>query len=155
MLDAGWNLGTYKASKEWQCRTLCCKDCNECYLVSEINQKQNVVHLRLFLQRRGVGKDRRALDDMSLARNLWFDLVCNKGDLSFEQQIDFGIETPVHYAALQFAGLDEYMLDRVQGDGKAITNLVRAATDDQLVIEFKTPWDGVIEREEANREGQQ
>ena len=59
-------------------------------------------------------------------------------------EIDYGIDTYTHFVALRFAvqaGLTAYDLDRVAGDGPAITCLVRSVPHQPYFIKYETIWD--------------
>jgi hypothetical protein len=60
--------------------------------------------------------------------------------------VDFGLNTQGHYAAMQDAvreGLTAYELDRVLGNGRAITTLVAFATHYHRpqAVQFSTSYD--------------
>jgi hypothetical protein len=60
--------------------------------------------------------------------------------------VDFGLDTSDHYAAMQRAvkqGLTAYELDRILGNGQAITRLVAFASPDRQFrhIKFATAYD--------------
>ncbi|MCR9296503.1 MAG: hypothetical protein NXI32_27650 [bacterium] len=67
---------------------------------------------------------------------------------SLATMVDFGIETNKHYVALQNAtsnGVTAYDLDRVLGDGPAITWLVSGAIrENHPHIQFRTAYDGLV-----------
>ncbi len=62
--------------------------------------------------------------------------------------VDFGIDTARHLGALQNAvrfGFTAYELDRVMGDGSAITKLVNATPKQPYgFVEFRTVYDGLL-----------
>lgn len=132
-----------------------CDSCNACYLVvAEGSGDPVVILLRKFRgelilpskfdERRGEGLDRRFLDNHTMADGLMVALAAD-GWPAHAQVVEFGIQSSLHYDALQEAarlGVSAYEFDRVLGDGKAITELVRAVTTDtQLHVEFETPYD--------------
>lgn len=87
----------------------------------------------------------RPLHDMVLAEEL---VECLKNDRwpSRATTVDYGIATPSHLGALQSAhwgGCNVYDLDRVLGDGKAITQLVQAVQEQCYPdVRFFTVYDG-------------
>ena len=58
---------------------------------------------------------------------------------------DFGIDSSAHYMALKHAvrtGITAYELDRVMGDGPAITQLVQGVPSQPCrFVRFRTLWD--------------
>jgi hypothetical protein len=57
---------------------------------------------------------------------------------------DFGIKTTAHLAALQETRATAYDLDRVLGDGQAITQLVRMGAGNRFKhVHFETPTTGI------------
>ena len=87
----------------------------------------------------------RPLHDMVMAEEL---VECLKNDRwpSKATTVDFGIATPSHLGALQSAfwgGCNVYDLDRVMGDGRAITQLVQAVPEQRFPdVRFFTVYDG-------------
>jgi hypothetical protein len=82
-----------------------------------------------FSIKRGPHPDQRPLDDLAMAEHL---VECLFLDVwpSNATVFDFGIESSRHLGALQqavYVGATAYDLDRVMGNGWAITELVRAA----------------------------
>ncbi|MDC0935063.1 hypothetical protein OAS39_02170 [Pirellulales bacterium] len=122
-----------------------CDQCSDCFLVvADGSGDPAVILLRTFNQRRGEGPARRRLDDRGKAERLIAALTVD-GWPSPGEVVDFGIRSSLNYDALQSAirlGVSSYELDRVQGDGKAISELIRAVTPDPLLhVEFETPYD--------------
>ncbi|REJ90721.1 MAG: hypothetical protein DWQ35_16095 [Planctomycetota bacterium] len=101
-----------------------------------------------FHLKRGDGLHQRPLDDVSMASRLVESLVQDTWP-SPATIVDFGIDTDRHLGALQHAvhqGCAIYDLDRVMGDGPAITQLVRAfAHYPYGRIEFRTAYDEVAD----------
>jgi hypothetical protein len=127
-------------------RTLKCGTCSECYLHVHRGKDSWLIHLRDFLARRGGAAEQRPLDDRAMAEHL-FRACVNDEFPSAAACVDFGLNSPMKYAAMQYAvkeGIGPYELDRVHGDGKAITELVAFATARyrQLRnVQFTTPYD--------------
>ena len=126
--------------------TACCEACQEFFLLLAVNDppKRVPIQLRQFDQRRGDGPGRRPLDDLGMAKRLKQDLFLDLWP-SLATTTDFGIRDTEHYAALKeavFRGVTAYELDRVLGDGQAITQLVRATAGDSYPhVEFETSYD--------------
>lgn len=105
-----------------------------------------VIHLADFHVKRGDAAGQRPLDDRSMAQRL---VECLVDDVwpSPATIVDFGIDSPQHLGALQHAvrsGCTAYDLDRVMGDGPAITRLVRGfAQQPYGHVEFATLYDAV------------
>jgi hypothetical protein len=61
------------------------------------------------------------------------------------QAVDFGIQQESHFRAMRFAlemGVNAYVLDRVMGDGRALTTLVASLPRSPFAqTVFETPWD--------------
>ena len=126
-------------------RTVRCEACLQCALIKSSPLIRTVIPLRSFHLTRGVGSMLRPLHDMVLAEEL---VECLKHDRwpSKATTVDFGIATPSHLGALQSAywgGCNVYDLDRVLGDGKAITQLVQAVREQRYRdVRFFTVYDG-------------
>jgi len=62
--------------------------------------------------------------------------------------VDWGISSPRHYEGLQSlvvrGGADEYLLDRVIGDGPAITCVVQGVLDRSVPIVYRTFYDAFV-----------
>ncbi len=160
--EIGIGLEPDKPWKEWTCFTLRCTDCDECYLVIKWDRRPaGVIHLRDFLKRRGDGPGHRPLNEMSMAKNLSRAMLKQHERISPATLLDFGIRTKEQFTALMRAvhiSANSFMLDRVLGDGKAITALVRYISKGEITTEFVTPWDALYEMkewQETNCEGQQ
>lgn len=132
-----------------------CSTCRRCWLLIFHPQFQVEIALRDFHRRRGDGPY-RPLDDESLATKLVEHLFLDTWP-SPATVMDWGIETGSHYGALQHAVLSScvtaYELDRVAGDGPAITRLVRAVPEQPYRdIEFRTAWDAFAGLDEDEAE---
>lgn len=129
-----------------QALTLACSTCRRCWLLVIHPQFQVGIALRDFHCKRGDGPFQRPLDDLSMATRLVEHLVLDTWP-SPTTVMDWGIETGGHYGALQHAvrsGVTAYELDRVVGDGPAITRLVRAVPEQPFDdVEFRTAWDAL------------
>jgi hypothetical protein len=58
--------------------------------------------------------------------------------------VDFGLDSPAHYAALQYAvrhGVTAEQLDAALGSGKAITALCDAVDGQPYHLDFETSYD--------------
>jgi hypothetical protein len=134
-------------SGEFESQTLKCETCEECYLYVRRGTASALVHLRDFLEKRGDEPDQRSLADCKMAQKLTTAMLSDEWP-SAATCVDFGLNSQEHYAAMQRAvkeGLTSYELDRVLGDGKAITRLVAFACHekDRCTIEFSTPYDAL------------
>ncbi len=134
-------------------KTAACTRCKCCWLLIERRDFAATVALADFHLKRGEGPNRRPLDDVTMATNLVDDLIRDQWP-SMATAMDFGIDSGRHLAALQYAvgaGVMAYDLDRVIGDGPAITRLVRSIPGqpyDDVV--FQTPYDDVDWEEECD-----
>ncbi len=105
---------------------------------------RTVIPLKDFHLKRGVGCTLRPIDEMEMAEEL---VECLKNDRwpSIAAVVDFGIDSPSHLGALQSAywsGCNVYDLDRVLGDGNAITQLVQAVPEQRYPdVRFVTVYD--------------
>ena len=135
--------------------TLACSICRRCWLLVLHPRFQVEIALREFHRKRGDGPFQRALDEMSLATRLVEHLILDTWP-SRATVMDWGIDTGNHYGALQHAvrsGVTAYELDRVVGDGPAITRLVRAVPEQPYGdVEFRTAWDDFSWPEEDEAE---
>ena len=124
--------------------TLQCVACHRCYLVTNGASGQVSIALRDFHLRRGDGDEQRPLSDLAMAEQLVQDLRADRWPSS-ATVIDFGIGSPVHLGALQHAvacGVTAYELDRVLGDGAAITALVQSVLQQPYPeVTFDTAYD--------------
>jgi len=130
---------------QFSSRTVKCETCGECYLHVSRGGRSAEIHLCDFLSRRGDAPERRTLDDRAMAEGVIRAMVSDEWP-SAAACTDFGLDTPEHYAAMQRAvsqGLTSYELDRVLGDGRAITTLVDFASRDKRLaaVQFSTPYD--------------
>lgn len=107
---------------------------------------QQLILLSDFHLKRGDGPERRPLNDLTMATQLVECLVRDEWP-STATVFDFGIDSTSHLGALQFAvrkGITAYDLDRVMGDGPAITQLVRSIPGQPYgAIRFKTAYQGL------------
>ncbi len=82
-----------------------------------------------------------------MATRLYEDLLLDRWPNS-AAILDYGIDSSSHLGALQYAvrgGVTPYELDRVIGDGPAITELVRTPSAQPYgFVEFRTVWDGAF-----------
>lgn len=129
-----------------------CIVCGYCYLCAVHPEFEVLIWLRDFHRKRGDGPGQRPRDDLRMATGLVECLVCDCWP-SPAAIVDFGIDRPSHLGALQYAvhsGVTAYELDRVLGDGPAITRLVRAIPDQPYQIEFRTSYDLLAKSEEED-----
>lgn len=125
-------------------QTVRCIQCGRCALIKSSLIIRTVIPLVDFHLKRGSGFKKRPLDDLSMAEGL---VECLRNDCwpSMATVSDFGIDTFSHLGALQsahWAGCNVYDLDRVLGDGRAITQLIRAVPEQRYPdVEFFTTWD--------------
>jgi len=118
-------------------QTLRCIQCGRARLVIRHREFELTIPLSDFHLERGPGLDQRPVSDLKMATNLWHRLVAREIP-SRAQQVDFGIDSSEHVEALHHAtvwGILPYELDRVIGDGPAITALVNGIP--------KTPYPGI------------
>jgi hypothetical protein len=124
--------------------TLQCINCKLCSL--EIWQPEFAlsISLRDFHLKRGDGPDQRPLCDLSMASEL-VECLRTLNRPSLATLVDFGIDHSLHYAALRkavLAGVSAYDLDRVLGDGPAITALVNGALGRKHAqVQYQTAYD--------------
>jgi len=125
-------------------RTEQCRDCGYCSLVIDRRPEPVLIRLCDFHRTRGDDYDQRPFHELRMAEQL---VNCLTHDVwpSSAAVVDFGIATDRHRDALQHAvrtGFSAYDLDRVTGEGPAITQLVRAAPGQQYAdLEFRTAYD--------------
>ena len=128
--------------------TTFCPECGHYSLCVLRRGHCHVIHLAGFHLRRGDAPGQRPLDDLSMARRL---VQCLIDDIwpSPATIVDFGIDSPQHLGALQHAvrsGCTAYDLDRVMGDGPAITHLMHSfGRHPYCRVEFATAYDAVAE----------
>ena len=126
--------------------TAICRDCQHASLMMEPPQFSACVYLCDFHLKRGDVPQGRAFDDLGSATRLYEDLMNDRWPSS-AIELEFGIDSSDHLNALRYAvcaGVTAYDLDRVTGDGPAITNLVRSVScQPYLSIVFVTIWDGI------------
>jgi hypothetical protein len=94
----------------------------------------------------------RPLGDLYMATRLHEDLLRDSWP-SPATVVDFGIASERHLGALRYAaraGVTAYDLDRVMGNGPAITRLVRSVPGQPLNdVEFHTAYDDYDWEEET------
>ena len=126
--------------------TRACPACAHCYLSIQNLAIQVWIPLRDFHLKRGVGSEKRPIDDLRMATRL-VDCLLNDQWPSMATMVDFGIDSPAHYGALQcavLAGITAYELDRVMGDGPAITRLIRSVPGQAYgAVQFFTAYDAL------------
>jgi hypothetical protein len=132
----------------FQSGTLQCETCEECFLHVRRGNAFALIHLPDFLQKRGDDFGKRPLQDRGMSEHLVHAMVCDVWP-SPATAVDFGLDTLDHYAAMQRAvkqGLTAYELDRVLGNGQAITQLVAFAAPDRQSrnIKFATAYDDLL-----------
>ena len=142
-------IDAYGSSSTIQC--LCCDGYS---LVVDLPNLHACIYLSDFGLKRGNAPHQRPLDDFRMAQQLVKCLVSDCWP-SPATIVDFGIDSSSHLGALQavvHAGCTAYDLDRVMGDGPAITQLIRAVPDQPYpFVEFRTVYDGhtpVVDDEE-------
>ena len=122
-----------------------CRACRFCSLIIEHPRISACITLADFHLKRGDGPRRRPLDDLRMATKL-VRCLQHHWPLSPATIVDFGITTVDHFDALAGAvraGVTAYDLDRVMGDGPAITRLVRSIpVQPDRQVEFATAYDG-------------
>jgi hypothetical protein len=133
------------ASRHFISWTLKCETCGECFLLTWHGSEFTQISLPHFLERRGDEPGKRPLHDCSMSEHLIHAMVCDVWP-SPATAVDFGLDTPDHYAAMQRAvkqGLTTYELDRVLGSGSAISRLVAFASPNRQgrCIKFLTAYD--------------
>jgi hypothetical protein len=123
-----------------------CDSCHACSLIIQGSGLSACIPLRDFHRKRGDGNSQRPFHDLGMAERL---VACLRADEWPSQAtvLDFGIRDERHLGALQHAvrsGITAYDLDRVIGDGRAITCLVYAVPGQPFAdIQFQTAYDGV------------
>lgn len=126
--------------------TVQCRKCG--YAELHLRREYHCVSIPLarFHLTRGNGPGLRPVEDLTMAQNL-VDALCLDVWPSPATIVDFGIASERHYGVLQHAvgcGITAYELDRVIGDGTAITRLVRSTLGRQYTdVLFVTSYDGL------------
>ncbi len=108
-------------------RTVRCESCWQYSLIVKPTHNDIVIPLEHFGLVRGEADYQRPLHDRKMA-NALVNCLWNDVWPSWSTIDHFGIDSADHLGALQFAhfgGCSAYDFDRVLGDGKAITQLVR------------------------------
>ena len=111
-------------------KTLQCDACRMCRLVVRHPNFGMTIPLADFHLKRGDDADQRSYGDLAMATQLHSCLIDDVWPSS-ATIVDFGIESRSHLGALQHAiraGCTAYDLDRVMGDGAAITRLTERNT---------------------------
>ena len=125
-------------------RTTACPACRRCTLIVSHPNFGLYISLADFHLKRGDKQSQRPLSDLGMATRLVKCLARDEWPSS-ATLLDFGIDSPEHLGALQHAvyqGITEYELDRVMGDGLAITQLVRGVPKQPYsYVEFRTVYD--------------
>ena len=127
-------------------QTTLCKKCRYCSLIVHHPNFELCILLADFHLKRGDLDGQRPLGDLGMATHL-VDCLTHDVWPSPATIVDFGIDTPRHLGALQHAvgaGITAYDLDRVMGDGLALTPLIRSVPDQPYGnVEFETPYDAL------------
>ena len=129
--------------------TVYCSKCERYSLGIDRAGERRLVFLSDFHVKRGDGADQRPLYDLEMATEL---VQCLEDDLWLPPEIVavFGVTTDRHLRALQHAeccGCTAYDLDRVMGDGRAISELVYWAPGQPFgSVEFATSHNGHVMR---------
>lgn len=122
-----------------------CRVCLHCSLIIEHPRFKACIRLDDFHSQRGNRPYQRPIDDLSLATEV-VQCLNDALPLTFAAICEFGVTTGPHYNALAYAvdvGVTAYDLDRVRGDGPAITQLVLIALNQPYSnLEFDTIYDG-------------
>ena len=132
-----------------QSQTVACRVCARAMLLIDAPPIRASIPLCDFHLKRGSVPHGRPLDDLTMATGLFRDLAfdCWPSPAAI---LDFGIESSAHLGALQHGvheGVTAYDLDRVLGDGPAITELVRSIPlQPYPFVVFRTSWDGFFLR---------
>ncbi len=132
-------------------KTMRCSKCEHCSLLVASPMFRLMVRSATFHERRGSRAGLRPLDDHSMASRLVDCLILDVWP-SAATIIDWGIDSPDHLGALQHAvivGVSAYDLDRVIGDGPAITALTRGIPGQPYPdVVFKTAYDALFVSDE-------
>ncbi len=131
--------------------TVRCRECSRCSLVIASPTVRLIVALSNFHCRCGDGSDEQSLIVRPLATRLLDSLILDQWP-SGATTVDWGIDSASHLGALQHAvlcGITAYDLDRVLGDGPAITALTRGVPRQPYrEIVFVTAYDGLFRHQE-------
>lgn len=126
--------------------TIQCGECNHCSLLISRSNRLHVIRLADFHLKRGAN-GYRSMADLTMAENLVRCLLDDEMPTP-AITVDFGISSSCHLGALQNAvrlGVTAYELDRVMGDGPAITQLVNSVPAQPYgLLEFETEWDDLL-----------
>lgn len=130
-----------------------CNQCEHCSLMVTHPSFELTVMLANFHRLRGSGPGQRPVDDLSMAARLVECLNLDKWP-SPATILDFGIDSSSHLGVLQHAvdvGITAYDLDRVLGDGPAITALTRGVPGQPYRhVVFTTTYDDLFLNEEPD-----
>ncbi len=136
-------IDTHKSSVTAQCRR-----CRYCSLVVGSSGCRQVIRLADFHLKRGDGSGQRRLAEITTAEHI-AACVAEKEWPSQGALVYYGIDSGAHLDALHHAvtnGITAYDLDRVEGDGPAITKLVHSVSGQfWKFIAFSTAFDGYAE----------
>jgi len=128
-----------------------CDECFRCSLVVTSPSFGLTIALANFHRMRGSGPGQRPLDDRSMAVRLVDCLILDQWP-SPASIIDWGIDSAHHLGVLQHAvvvGITAYDLDRVMGDGPAITALTRGVPRQPYRdVVFTTAYDALFLNDE-------
>lgn len=126
-------------------QTVRCIQCGQCALIKSSPTIRMIIPLVDFHIKRGTGDLETPLDDLSVAEEL-VECLSNDRWPSMDTADEFGIDSSSHLGALRSAywgGCNVYDLDRVLGDGRAITQLIRAVPEQRYPdVRFFTMYDG-------------
>ena len=139
--DCGANFAMI--DREGHSATWQCEKCRCCLFTSDDPNRSFTVWIPQFQLKRGSGVGQRPIDDHSMAKSLIQRLDRYVAPTP-AMEIEYGIDTYTHFVALRFAvqaGITAYDLDRVAGDGPAITCLVQSVPDQPFYIKYETIWD--------------
>jgi hypothetical protein len=124
-----------------------CTSCKLCTLVKRHRDYALSISLRDFHLKRGDNVDQRPIGDLASATQL-IDCLHKGRRPPLATLLEFGILKRRHFEALQDAmihGVTAYDLDRVLGDGPAITWLVNGALcKRERSISFTTVYDPLV-----------
>jgi len=124
--------------------TAACQRCQCCWLLIDHPNWTARIALADFHLKRGEASDQRPLTDLTMAIGLVESLI-DDALPSPATIVDYGIDSRRHLRALRYVvreGVTAYDLDRVIGDGPAITRLVRSVPGQpEAGVDFRTVYD--------------
>ena len=126
-----------------------CTECHACRLEVQTEEIKASIPLALFFHTRIDAKNESSLDQIMRApQELFHSLILDVWPNDLIGTL-YGIESERHLGTLQYlvrSGVTAVELDRVMGDGEAITALANALPHNPYGkgVEFKTPFDGLI-----------